>query len=267
MPPDLPEIPIQVREAERLLLFLDYDGTLADFAPTPDVIRPENEVIHRVTALAARPDITVVVLSGRRLAHILDLLPVEGIWHAGSYGVEMSTPEQATLERLPFNQLRPTLDRLRPLWEQLLHERKGFYLEDKGWSLALHARFAEEVEAEAVLEQARREAARAALEGSFAILGGHKFLEIAPKLANKGSTVKYFLQSPELAGALPVYLGDDDKDEVAFTVVRAAGGVAVKVGHRGETIAQIQLDGPLQARRWLDLLLEAREEREKKQET
>lgn len=262
MAPDLPEIPIQVREAQHLLLFLDYDGTLADFAPTPDIIRPENEVIRRVTQLAARPDITVVVLSGRRLAHILDLLPVEGIWHAGSYGVEMSTPEKATLERLAFKELRPVLDRLRPHWQQMLREREGFYLEDKGWSLALHARFADEMEAEAVLEKARREAARAALEGSFAILDGHKFLEIAPKLANKGSTVTYFLQSPELDGALPVYLGDDDKDEVAFAVVQAAGGVAVKVGDRGETSALIQLEDHLQARRWLDALLEARGQRD-----
>lgn len=258
MAPDLPEIPTFVRQAERLLLFLDYDGTLADFAPTPDTILPDQEVIRRVQALAARPDITVVVLSGRRLAHILDLLPVDGIWHAGSYGVEMRTPAGATLERLRFDELRPPLDRLRPAWQRLLREREGFYLEDKGWSLALHARFAEEVEAEAVLEKARREAARAALQGPYALLGGHRFLEIAPKAANKASTVTYFLQAPELAGALPVYLGDDDKDEAAFAVVQAAGGLAVKVGDRGESVAQVQLDGPLQARRWLDALLLAR---------
>jgi trehalose 6-phosphate phosphatase len=262
MVPDLPHIPVHIRLAERLLLFLDYDGTLADFAPTPDTILPDQAVIRRVTAFAQRPDVTVVVLSGRRLGHILELLPVEGVWHAGSYGVEINTPQGARLERLPFNELRPTLDRLRPQWQALLQGREGFYLEDKGWSLALHARFAEAEAAEVVLEQARRSAARAAQQGPFVLLGGHKFLEIAPKLADKASTVTYFLHSPELAGALPLYLGDDDKDEAAFAVVQAAGGVAVKVGDRGESVAQIQLEEPAVAHRWLDALLQARQDRD-----
>ncbi|MFN2197626.1 MAG: trehalose-phosphatase [Anaerolineales bacterium] len=259
MPIDLPNLPEALRTAGRLALFLDYDGTLAPFAPTPDTILPDPEVIRRVQALGQNPGIQVIVLSGRRLKHIQELLPVPGIWLAGTYGVELLTPSGARLERLPFDQLRPTLDRLRPQWEKLLHERTGFYLEDKGWSLALHARFAEAVEAQAVLARARRQAARAALNGSFQILGGDRFLEIAPQLANKAKTVRYFLEDPVLSGALPVYLGDDDKDEAAFAVVQAAGGVAVKVGSRPETsVAAVRLHDPLAARAWLDALLAAR---------
>ena len=38
-----------------------------------------------------------------------------------------------------------------PRWQALVEGREGFYLEDKGWSLALHARFAPEKEATRVI--------------------------------------------------------------------------------------------------------------------
>ena len=68
-----------MRQAGHLWLFLDYDGTLADFAATPDEIIPDEELIALIDQLAKQPDIRVTILSGRRLAHIQSLLPVSGI--------------------------------------------------------------------------------------------------------------------------------------------------------------------------------------------
>ncbi len=249
----------EINAAACLVLFLDYDGTLADFAPTPDDIRVEAEVVRRVKALAGLPRTTVILLSGRRLKHVLDLVPVEGIWRAGTYGIELADPTGAPRERLDFDKVRPALDRLRPRWQRLIQGRQGFYLEDKGWTLALHARHAEPVEAKVVLAKARRQAERAALHQPFQILGGEAFLEIAPQLADKAATARYFLNFPELQGCLPLYLGDDDKDEAAFQVIQDAGGIAVRVGERPEpTVARYQLASPREARQWLDALLDAR---------
>ena len=44
------QITDQVLRADRLWLFLDYDGTLASFAPSPEVVAPDLQVID----LAAR---------------------------------------------------------------------------------------------------------------------------------------------------------------------------------------------------------------------
>jgi trehalose-6-phosphatase len=55
---------------------------------------------------------------------------------------------------------------------------------------------------------------------------------------------------------LPLYLGDDDKDEEAFGVVKARGGIAVVVAaHPRETEADLRLESPQAARRWLEMLL------------
>jgi hypothetical protein len=37
---------------------------------------------------------------------------------------------------------------VKPRWERLIADRDGFFLEDKGWALAIHARFAADGEAE-----------------------------------------------------------------------------------------------------------------------
>ncbi|MEA3377008.1 MAG: trehalose-phosphatase [Chloroflexota bacterium] len=254
-----PQVERRIEQARRLRLFLDYDGTLADFAPTPDHVEPQPEVVALLTALADHPDIRVAVISGRRLGHVEELVPVSRLLLAGTYGVELRLPDGERVDRVPYDEIRPVLEQVKPRWERLLAGRDGFFLEDKGWALAIHARDAAHDEAEEVLDQARR-VATAAAEGAarrdqFRILGGHKFLEIGPALAHKGRTVDYLLQRHPWPGALPVYVGDDDKDEEAFAVIHAHGGLAVKVCDEPcHTQADARLPSPQAVRRWLATL-------------
>ena len=246
----------RLAQAERLWLFLDYDGTLADFAPTPDHVDPDSELIGLLTRLARDPCIRMAVISGRRLSHVEALVPVPGIFLVGTYGIELQTPEGERINRVEYDAVRPTLDALKPHWKQVIADREGFFLEDKGWALALHARFVHHDEAEKVLAAARRMATGAARSGLFRLLGGHKFLEIGPTLAHKGQTVHYLLDRYPWPGALPVYLGDDDKDEEAFGVVKARGGVAIVVAQEPRsTQANCRLESPKAARHWLEGLL------------
>jgi trehalose-phosphatase len=246
-------------QAERLWLFLDYDGTLADFAPTPEHILPDPELLDLLAGLAGDPNIRVAVVSGRRLSHIQQLVPLPGILLAGTYGVELQMPRGERLDRLDYDDLRPALADLKPKWEELIADRQGFFLEDKGWTLALHARFAATNEADRVLAAARRQAANAIEHCPpelFRLLGGHKFLEVGPRLANKGQAVDYLLNQHPWPGALPIFLGDDDKDEEAFSAVKALGGIAVLVAaETRESHADFRLDSPQAARGWLNTLL------------
>ncbi|MGC9399064.1 MAG: trehalose-phosphatase [Anaerolineae bacterium] len=254
-------IPLPLLNARQVRLFLDYDGTLADFAPTPDVVEPRPEVIEILTRLRDTPDIHVSLISGRRLSHLETLVPVSGVLLAGTYGVELRTPSGERRERLNYAALRPLLDALKPRWADLIADREGFYLEDKGWSLALHARYAADAEAVTVLRAARRAARAAAAESPFHLVGGHKFLELRPHLAHKGKTVAYLLQTYPLPDALPVYVGDDDKDAEAFDVIHAHGGLTVFVTE-GQTppgvAADLRLPDPQAVHAWLRRLLHQR---------
>ena len=246
----------RIAQAERLWLFLDYDGTLADFAPTPEHVNPDAETIRLLSRLARHPCIRVAVISGRRLDHVQALAPVPGILLAGTYGIELQTPDGERIDRVEYEAIRPALDALKPRWERLIAAREGFFLEDKGWALALHARFANDVETETVLSAARHVADEVvASSESFCVLGGHKFLEICPRLAHKGQTVDYLLDRYAWPGALPLYLGDDDKDEEAFGVIKARGGIAILVAaRRRKTDADCRLESPQTVRRWLETL-------------
>ncbi len=253
------ELDEHLAQAGRLWLFLDYDGTLADFARTPNQVRADPELVGLLARLAQHPRIFVAVVSGRRLSHVEILVPVPGILLAGTYGVELRMPNGKRIDRVDYQAIRPTLDAVKPEWQALIAGRDGFHLEDKDWALALHARFAGEAAAEQVLSAARRLATEAIDGGQpdrFRLLGGHKFLEIGPRLAHKGRTIDYLLDQYPLSGALPVYLGDDDKDEEAFGVVKARGGIPIVVAAEPrDTVAAFRLESPQAAREWLERLL------------
>jgi trehalose 6-phosphate phosphatase len=246
----------RISQATNLCLFLDYDGTLADFAPTPDDIFPDPEIIALITRLNQHPKFKVAVISGRRLDHLRALLPIPSLTLAGTYGVEILLPDGKVHHRLVYEEIRPFLDGLKPLWQDLITNFQGFYLEDKGWSLALHARFADDQEAGRVLVQAKELAASQIDLNLFRILGGHKFLETSPIKANKGNTIQHLLEQYPPGECLPTYIGDDDKDEEAFQVIKQRGGVAIMVSENPRmSHAELRLPAPPAVLKWLQSLL------------
>lgn len=253
----------RLAEAERLWLFLDYDGTLAEFAPNPDIIDPNPYLAGLLNRLAAHPHIRLAVLSGRRLNHVEDLLPIEGAILAGTYGVELRTPSGERVHRLDFQQVRPVLEALKPRWADLISARQGYHLEDKGWTLAIHGRHSDDPDVEQVLERAWEMAEKAVDRRIFRLIGGYKFVEVGPREADKGRGVHYLLQQYPWPGALPVFIGDDDKDEEAFAAIREHQGVPLVVtAEPRQTRALGRLRGPEQVHQWLEELLAQRGARE-----
>ncbi len=238
-------------QAPRLRLFLDYDGTLDELAPSPDDVLPNPEVIALVSRLVANRRCRVAVVSGRRLDQVTQLLPVPGLLIAGTYGIEVRTPEGKTVSRLDFESVRPAIEELKARWQKLLAGREAFFLEDKGWSLAIHGRYASDSAAEEVIAAARRTAEELLSPQVFRLLGGHKFFEAAPRVANKGDAVDYLIHTYSWPDALALYLGDDDKDQEAFPVIHRHGGLAGLVGPRAESEADFYLSSPRDVRQLL----------------
>ncbi len=246
----------RLARAEKIWLFLDYDGTLADFAPTPDHVEPQPVLIDLLTRLSAHPRIRLAVISGRRLDHIESLVPIPGAILAGTYGIEIREKNGRRVNRVSKELIRPRLEKIKAHWEDLLQERDGFYLEDKGWALALHARFADDAEAEGIITSARMVAEAEEGMDDLRILGGHKFLEVVPLAADKGRTIEQLLEQYPWENAIPIYIGDDDKDELAFTAVNNHGGISIVVAREPRpSEGQYRLETPRAVRRWLAGLL------------
>ena len=99
-------------------------------------------------------------------------------------------------------------------------------------------------------------------EITFRLLGGHRFLECSPREADKKRTVEFLVSNyPWQRDALFVYLGDDDKDEIAFEAVQDLGGIVVAVGDRlRNSTADCWLPSPQAVRIWLWAIIEARKD-------
>jgi trehalose 6-phosphate phosphatase len=247
-----------VSEAERIWLFLDYDGTLADFTRTPDMIKPDAQLIDLIKRLVHKSSLRLAIVSGRSLRDLQALLPVKGIYLAGTYGIEVLTAEEERIQRDDYAVVRPYLDSLKPLWEEIVAGRKGYYLEDKGWSLALHARFAPEKEARRVISSIQQTLNQELITDEYQLIKQQKFLEVCSARAHKGRAVSFLLNSFPLPGARIVYIGDDTNDAEAFETIHDKGGVAIAVaqyfGYIRSSGGDYVFKSPKAVRKWLENL-------------
>lgn len=238
-----------------LYLFMDYDGTLAEFAHSPDSINPHPEVIALVERLLHLDSLRLAIISGRKLDYAVELLPIPGLVIAGTYGLELRDPEGTIHITSGVEGFRPFLSTLKTEWGKLLAPYNGFNLEDKSWTLAIHARYAPPDEARAVLDQAWESAVSLGVPEGLNFLHGNRFLEIGPRIASKARAVTQIYGEYPLAGSTAVYLGDDDKDEAGFDTINAMEGISILVSSDFHpTKASFWLKSPREARAWLSAL-------------
>lgn len=229
-------------DPERHALLLDFDGTLVDFAPTPDAIRLRPGTIALLDRLSRRLNGALALLSGRTIknldAHLDPLqLPASGV-----HGVELRLHAGDIVATCP----PATIGIARRRLAEALVEDDPLLLEDKGGALVLHYRTHPE----------QRERARAVADA--AVLGlsdlevvkGHAIFEIRPRSVTKAEAVGRFMDKPPFAGRVPVFVGDDVTDEDGFRGAAELGGIGVKVG-RGESVAKFTLPDIGAVHRWL----------------
>lgn len=242
-----------LEKKRNLRLFLDYDGTLADFSANPNIVEPNQEVITLLESLRDLKHAKIAVISGRKLSHLKKLIPIDRITLAGTYGIEIQLENGTLIHREEYSRIRPTLDSLKPKWQIIIKNTIGIHLEDKGWALALHGRFVEDNEVKRIFAEAEQEIEKSIHDDRFQILTGHKFLEICPSLADKGRCVNFLLKTIPSIDETIIYLGDDDKDEQAFKVIKAQGGFAIRISSNTihNPIEDYRLDNPQAARKWL----------------
>jgi trehalose 6-phosphate phosphatase len=170
----------------------------------------------------------------------------------------LQTPAGEIRHRVDARAIVPAIERIKARWQQLVAGQSGFFVEDKGLAVALHARFATLADAERVLALARHDANEDLSAKTFRLLTGHRFLEVAPALAHKGEAVSFLLREFPWPGGQLAYLGDDDKDAAAFGVVHAHGGVAIWVAGSSQwprpSDADYALASPAAVRYWLQSL-------------
>jgi trehalose 6-phosphate phosphatase len=219
----------------RAAIVLDFDGTLAAIAPTPEDARALDGADDVLASLVERA-LTVAVVTGRSSEQIRARLPVEGVRVIGSYGFEGAAP------LIP--DVVADVDRL-------ASDEPGVRIEVKGSSVAVHVRNAPDPAAAgarigaALGDLARRRGLR--------VLEGKRVWELVPAVApGKGDAVRIIVD--ETGAEAILFAGDDVADLEAFTELgrlRAAGRATCAVAVLGaeapvalERAADLTVDGP-----------------------
>lgn len=212
----------------RLLVAMDFDGTLSEIVARPHEARSFDGVEGTLAGLVAREDTSVAVVSGRSLADLQWLVPVPGVILVGEHGAVWEGEEPGTPEG--FGHVRDVL-------EEAAKRHDGAWVEVKQTSLVLHTRGLERWRELQVLETAV-----AALEsiGHTNFHLGKSVVDVGFVAMSKGVAVDWLRVN--LACDIVVFAGDDTTDETVFERLQP-GDIGVKVGP-GETAAHHRVDGP-----------------------
>ena len=249
-----PQVRRQLDQAARVLLLLDYDGTLTPIAPRPELATLPPETRQAVSRLHRRERYTVGLVSGRGLDDLMAMVDLPGLIYAGNHGLEIRGPELDFIHPAAA-QWRPELDKLLNALRENLAGYAGVLVEGKGLTLSVHYRLTPP-ELRPQLQAAFEETVAAAQQaGQVRITRGKEVLEVRPAVDwDKGQAILR-IAADFPPGTLPIFFGDDLTDEDGFAAVHQLNGLAVLVGPaRQPTRARYRVDSPREVTQTLTLL-------------
>ncbi|WFL77788.1 trehalose-phosphatase [Altererythrobacter arenosus] len=242
-PPSLDEI----RSDGAAALFLDFDGTLVDIAPTHNAIEVPADLSRDLEYLSSRLEGRLALVSGRSLEDLASHIGELAIAQAGSHGADSRLADGSRIGAEPRTMPLEAVEQLKALVEG----DDGPSLEIKTHGAAVHYRARPEIEDE-VIAAASEIAARHGL----AVKRGKCVIELLADTRNKGNAVHSLMAEAPFVGSRPIFIGDDFTDEDGFAAVKDFGGLGILVGGSRETLACYRLESPHEVHRWLGLEIE-----------
>jgi trehalose 6-phosphate phosphatase len=231
-------------------LFLDFDGTLVDLAPSPNAVTAVPGLEELMAQVAWHLNGAVAVITGRPIESIDKYLKGAVRAVAGVHGAERRTSLGHIIQAdIPASLLDPA----REILARFCRGNRGVRAEDKGISIALHYRAVPDLG-----PACRRsvDECAAASHGQLERLDGNMVVELKPAAFRKATAMTAYMNEPPFAGRRPVFVGDDLTDESAFVAVSQTNGYGVIVGARTPTAATSRLASVAAVHAWLTTLNE-----------
>lgn len=207
---------------DRVLLAVDFDGTLAQLVDHPDDARADSAAVDALTRLAGTSGVDVVVISGRSLADLTTRLgTLPGVTMVGEHGNDSGSVVAPS----------PVIDSARQFLETLKAGR-DVVVETKPRSVSFHTRRLSESETEEAVSRLRIWAHE---HPEVTLLEGKQVLEISIATRTKGDAIRDLATDVEAI----IYIGDDTTDETVFAVL-GPDDIGIKVGP-GPTAARFRV--------------------------
>jgi trehalose 6-phosphate phosphatase len=249
----LPEVKARVDRAGSILLFLDFDGTLAPIVQEPMLAVLPAATRHVLDELVAHATITIAIVSGRSLGDVKGRVGMPDLIYAGNHGLEIEGrgfsfehPQAAVLK----GAVREITERIAAHADSL----EGIEIESKGLTSSIHYRRAAR-SAQIHLDALLRDIV-APGDPNIELKEGKMVHEIRPRVEwDKGKAVTWIRRQLDQPAALPIVLGDDLTDENAFDAFDDA--ITICVDPQRPTAAKYRAESPDDVRDFLGWIAQA----------
>jgi trehalose 6-phosphate synthase/phosphatase len=213
------------KQANKRLLFLDYDGTLQRFFKDPEAARPDDELMNLLHSIQTSDNTEIVLISGRDKETLNDWFGNEQFTLIAEHGVWLKKVNEKWVER---NQSSPHWkENIRPVLESFVDRTPGSFIEEKSHSLAWHYRSSDIELGNLRAKDLVANVSTLIINQELEILEGNKVIEIKVSGINKGSAAMEYLQNRNFDFLMAI--GDDWTDEHLFEVM-PQNAITIKVG-------------------------------------
>lgn len=232
---------------QKIRLVIDYDGTLVPLAKRPELALLSEDM--RLILSRLQDHLEIFVVSGRNKDFLCDQLDGLSLNLAAEHGAFYKLIGRKWCSRISsdISSWYPEVERVM----QSYSERVPFsFVEKKEAALVWHFRESPESFSEYQAKRLDDELKTGLANQAVSISMGHKIVEAKAIECNKGSFLRWLMQTNPMETYYYICIGDDQTDEDMFNSI--SNGLTIKVG-REMTAAQYRIDNQKQV---LPLLIE-----------
>jgi trehalose 6-phosphate synthase/phosphatase len=245
-----PEVIDRISAVEKLGLFLDYDGTLAELKKKPSDALPDEEIKHLFSKLESAEPVDVFIISGRTREDMdqwfsrydFNLIAEHGYYYKHRNASEwIAFDPQAELS---------WKSQIIDVFQLYTGMTPGSFIEEKTSSVVWHYRNSDPEFGSWKAHQLVAELYELLSNLPVEIHHGKKIVEVSSIQINKGSVLEHFMLLNRYDTVLCA--GDDETDESMFRL-SAGNIISIKIG-KEETAAKFRVSNP---RAFRDFLAQA----------
>ncbi|EAZ06967.1 hypothetical protein OsI_29208 [Oryza sativa Indica Group] len=257
---------VAASKGKKIVMFLDYDGTLSPIVDDPDSAFMSDTMRRAVRSVAKH--FPTAIVSGRCRDKVFEFVKLAELYYAGSHGMDIKGPAKASRHNkakakgVLFQPASEFLPMIEQVHDSLIERTKcipGAKVENNKFCVSVHFRCVDEKSWSTLADIVKAELKD---YPKLKLTQGRMVFEIRPTIKwDKGKALEFLLESlgfADCTNVLPVYIGDDRTDEDAFKVLRKRGqGIGILVSkYPKDTNASYSLQEPAEVMEFLLRLVE-----------
>jgi len=218
-------------EKNKLLLFLDYDGTLSEIVNDPDKAILTQTMSDLLLKLSSLDNILMVIVTGRSIEKVRSFMPKnDNIHFAGNHGIEIEFASNSKMDKKLFvdeesvKALNLAHNALKDEYK-VIEKYNGTQIEYKTYSLSVHYRNMKVENEQKAMSEIGEIMKDLSKKHNIHLSEGKKLFELkCVDDWNKGYAMKWMLENKEKIFGLEqngkrnnvIFIGDDVTDEDRF---------------------------------------------------